>query len=99
LSLDTKKQDVHDVLHDDSYYEKEDYESLVALLRHILPIGQKYKIWKEDEDPGEALELLQDQLQAAVDEDRRALLKKGRDDLLREIRVSLEEYQNFVGRP
>ena len=87
---------MHEILNDDQYYEREHHDNLIALLRHILPIGQKYKIWQADEDPAEALELLQDQLNAAVDENRKALLKAERHDLLAKVRRSLEEYQEAV---
>lgn len=84
------------MLRDNNYFDRPDHEKLIALLRHILPIGQKFKVWQADEDPAEALEIIQDQLKAAVDEDRKALLKAEKHELLARIRRRLEEYQRAV---
>jgi hypothetical protein len=84
------------MLNDEQYYQRIDYDRLISLLRYILPIGQKYKIWHADEDPAEALEIMQDQLRAAVDPDRKALLRAELDDLLKKIHRSLEEYHKVL---
>lgn len=96
MSIDTRKNEIQEVLRDNNYFDRPDHEKLIALLRHILPIGQKFKVWQADEDPAEALEIIQDQLKAAVDEDRKALLKAEKHELLARIRRRLEEYQRAV---